>query len=641
MPLPAGFTAQHYNDIPLFEVSASARARYRAFVAKAWSEEETARAAFSGQSLSRQDTRYKVERLLGEIFGNIPETSFFGEPVSGGYPYTINEWDADANIHDRQGTADNDGHVPANLIPFPYAANPNILHTNNTASQTRIYSLSGSMHWPWSVGPVFFDTSSVAIEWLVYQGAGTPVNSLRHHVSRYSAGERGHAVEEGTPLTNPFGMEFERDYAINTDAGGKVIRETLQIPDPRSLQAQEYYTITGEIDPDATGNYYPNGDTIRSEPVYEREGGVWFIWRGVSVYHLSQGHEDLGAGWLGQARWARGVSEGLEGVWDDRVPSNGATGSPIVTAGISPIVGYGLDHFLTIQSQVRLANSDQTCAILGGRFVFGNRRGVGLEMFSPGFTPNDPAAWVSRNVDAVPYWVPIMGAPDVVIINYSRSSGTSTYEKLYDEINDVIDVWKAANPNVLIILASNRYSAGSPSDASAEYRTHYGSVYRQIALDRDDVMFFNQMRWLDNRANHTPAHSVGNLGDRDKGVYSGSTTYNMGDVVRVNRGSASPSPEGRGVTQYYICLADDVTDIRPGVDPLDTGLKSPWAYFNQMLNDDVHPHGELERHRCLSYAQLLSGTFPDRTANELLGLTGGLGGRIWAPGTWANGTFAN
>lgn len=631
MPLPAGFTAQHYNDLPLFEVSASARAKYRAFVEKAWSEEVTARAAFAAQSLSKEDTRYKVERLLAQIFGNIPETSFFGDSA---YFYPTNEWDHISSLSTTAGASANSGHIPNALVPFPFTdVGGNLILTNTTGRLTRIYNLSGLPAWPWTVGPALIDTSEVHIEWLVYQGetGDGEATELKDEITYFSAGLRGHAVSASS---NPFGVSEDDVYNIPAGLGGKLIRQNIvpdRVDDPRTIEAptETVLVVTGTgLDPDVAGTYYDTGEVNQGEPIWEHENGLYRAWRASTAYGIASVDYAPPNPLSGGPPWFRRTATlGQEG---DYTAQNGAAGTPTATfssASGSEIIQYALDHGLAIRCQLQLNETGPHLGVLGGRFVFGNKRGIGLEQFSAGGGLNNPVDWINRNGVAIPYWAPIIGAPDVVIVNYTTTGGSAgNYDQFYDRINDIIDIWKQANPNILVILTGNQYSAGLPGSigSTTDYRTHYPSVFRQIALEREDVMFFNITKWLDNRANHTPRHSVGNLDGRDRGVWDSTETYDIGDVVTVEREETSNSPEARGITQRYICLSDDMTNHRPGIDAGASGTANRWMLYDQVIgNNDIHPSGELERYRCQAYAQLLSGTFPDRTANELLGLTGG------------------
>ena len=83
------------------------------------------------------------------------------------------------------------------------------------------------------------------------------------------------------------------------------------------------YVVTGDLSPDATGNYYANGD-FGSKTAYERaDGSYWIYWSvGDNIYFLST-DKDPNWGWFND-------SGNITGSY---APFIGTTGTATVTVG--------------------------------------------------------------------------------------------------------------------------------------------------------------------------------------------------------------------------------------------------------------------------------------------------------------------
>ena len=78
MSLPAGFTVAHYREVPMAFAGPDTRRLFRRMQQKAWAGQETVRCAIAGDSLMTHGEISRINRVCGQIFGNAPETQWFG-----------------------------------------------------------------------------------------------------------------------------------------------------------------------------------------------------------------------------------------------------------------------------------------------------------------------------------------------------------------------------------------------------------------------------------------------------------------------------------------------------------------------------------------------------------------------------------
>ena len=102
-----------------------------------------------------------------------------------------------------------------------------------------------------------------------------------------------------------------------------------QIGVPEEAAVTADYTVTGTINPDATGDYTQNG-THNGQPAYDRDGdGAYWIWANVSgLWFISAAKDTISPGWERDA-------DTITGAYPAVAP---ATGTATVAAAVTSVI---------------------------------------------------------------------------------------------------------------------------------------------------------------------------------------------------------------------------------------------------------------------------------------------------------------
>ncbi len=148
MSLPSGFDPVHYLDVPMVYAGPATRRALRRLQQKAWAGKHTARIAIAGDSVLETVHVSRLNRICGQIFGNTPETQWFGT-ATGSKPSPA-DWSwriIDQRFQLGDWTWRSDVIPDPQVIPWPLRSGseqPDLCVDSDWAADVRTHALNGA-----------------------------------------------------------------------------------------------------------------------------------------------------------------------------------------------------------------------------------------------------------------------------------------------------------------------------------------------------------------------------------------------------------------------------------------------------------------------------------------------------------------
>ena len=228
MPLPSGFDPTPYRDVPMAFAGPVSRRAFRRLQQKSWAGLDTARIAIAGDSIMLTEHISRLNRICGQIYGNTPETQWFGT-ATGTKPSPA-AWDwrvVDQSFLMGSWTWKSDVVPDPSVLPWPImstGSEPDLSVDSDWAAVVRAHALNGAPVRSSHYGePAYWCDLSEGItaDIAVWGPVGDPGNDIRletHHRLRSgnhgSADDFGSAQQDIIPAAAPEGATV---YSVSSN----------------------------------------------------------------------------------------------------------------------------------------------------------------------------------------------------------------------------------------------------------------------------------------------------------------------------------------------------------------------------------------------------------------------------------------